>query len=165
MQPTTVAAMISSASMVTGIVFGSLTLRQWSRTRSLTAAVELVRTLQTPDFTRSIARIVELPLDVEPEVIRADPTLVAAVFVVTHALESLGVLVFHRLLPLHVVEHFVGGYVSGSFRRVKPYVIARREVLGNMFGEWYQWLAEQLERHPSPGKALGAPTAFRDWRP
>jgi hypothetical protein len=165
MQPTTVAAMISSASMVTGIVFGSLTLRQWSRTRSLTAAVELVRTLQTPDFTRSIARIVELPLDVEPEVIRADPALVAAVFVVTHALESLGVLVFHRLLPLHVVDHLVGGYVRGSFRRVKPYVIARREVLGNMFGEWYQWLAEQLEEYPAPGKSQNAAVVHQRWKP
>ncbi len=165
MQPTTVAAMISSASMVTGIVFGSLTLRQWSRTRSLTAAAELVRTLQTPDFTRSIARIVELPLGIDADTIRRDPELVAAVYVVTHALESLGVLVFHRLLPLHVVDHLVGGYVRGSWSRVKPYVEARRLVLGNMFGEWFQWLAEQLEQHPSPGKALGAWVAFKDWQP
>jgi hypothetical protein len=34
-----------------------------------------------------------------------------------------------------------------------------------MFGEWFQWLAEQLEAHPAPGKAEGAHLVFKDWRP
>ena len=34
-----------------------------------------------------------------------------------------------------------------------------------MFGEWYQWLAERIDEYPAPGKTVGAPVAFKDWRP
>ncbi len=164
-QPSTVAAAISSASIVVGVVFGLLTLRQWNRARSLTAAVELVHTIQTPDFTRSIARVIELPIDADPQRVLEDPELVTAIYVVSHALESLGILVYHRLLPLHLVDHLIGGYVRASWSRVRRYVEVRRTTLGSMFGEWFQWLAEQLEKHPAPGKSLGAAQAFKDWQP
>jgi hypothetical protein len=44
-------------------------------------------------------------------------------------------------------------------------VQTRRETLGAMFGEWYQWLAERLEQYPAAGKSQGAAHAFADWRP
>jgi len=34
-------------------------------------------------------------------------------------------------------------------------------------GEWFQWLAEQIDRHSKArtSLALGAYDAYRDWRP
>jgi hypothetical protein len=147
------------------LVFGVLTIRQWQRSRYLSAAAELVRTMQTAEFTRSIARIVELPENIDPDTVLADRDLMHAFYAVSHVFESLGVLVYHRLLPLHLVDHLCGGYLRASWKRMKPFVLTRRETLGAMFGEWFQWLAERIEKYPAPGKDVGAAIAFADWRP
>ena len=155
---------VAALTVVVALLFGTLTIRQWRRTRYLTAAAELVRTMQTPEFTRSIARVVDLDEGIATSELLADREVMAAVYAVTHVFESLGVLVYHRLLPLHLVDHLCGGYVRASWTRVKPIVVARREKLG-VFGEWFQWLAERMEQYPAPGKTVGAPVAFKDWRP
>jgi hypothetical protein len=162
---TPVAPIATSLTVVLALVFGTLTIRQWQRTRYLTAAAELVRTMQTAEFTRSIARIVELEVNADPKALLADREVMAAFYAVSHVFESLGVLVYHRLLPLHLVDHLCGGYVRASWKRVRPIVISRRETLGAMFGEWYQWLAERIDEYPAPGKDVGAPIAFKDWKP
>lgn len=158
-----IAALASSISVLVAMVIGSLTLLQWHRTRYLSAAAELVHTIQTPEFTASITRVMKLPLDAEPS--EMDEETVFAVHSVTHVFESLGVLVFYRLLPLHLVDHLLGGYVRASFKRTRRYVIARRGAVGAMFGEWFQWLAERLDQYPAPGKSENAAEVFRHWRP
>jgi hypothetical protein len=155
----------ASMPVAVAIVFGILTLRQWQRTRYLTAAAELVKMMQTPEFSRSIALILELPERAEPESVARDPATVTAIYHISHVFESLGVLVFHRQLPLHLVDRLVGGYVRASWRRVGPYVETRRARMGAMFGEWFHWLAERLEERPAPGKKDGAWIAHRKWRP
>jgi hypothetical protein len=147
-----------------GVVFGILTTRQWRHTRSLTAAVDLIRTIQPPEFARSIRLILELPRNADPKVVVGDYKTVVAAFVVSHVFESLGVLVFYRLLPLHLVDHLIGGYVRASWLRLKPYVVTQRLKAGLMLGEWFQWLAERMEECPAPGKEEGAAVAYRDWR-
>jgi hypothetical protein len=163
--PAVVAACASSLAVLVAAVFGTLTLRQWQRTRYLSAAAELVHTIQTPEFTRAIGLVMKLPEGADVSTLKADPETVVAVHAVAHVYESLGVLVFHRLLPLHLVDHLLGGYLRGSWKRLKPYVEARRSEVGVMFGEWFQWLAERMEQDPVPGKNVGAPVAHRDWRP
>jgi hypothetical protein len=163
MQPSTIAAAASSLSVLVGVVFGVLTLRQWHRTQHLSAAAELVHSLQTPEFTAAISRVMRLPPDADPASL--DPEAIAAIHTVTHVFESLGVLVFHRLLPLHLVDHLLGGYVRAAFKRAGRYVIGRRAEVGVMFGEWFQWLAERLQEYPAPGKAENAAVVHRRWKP
>jgi len=163
--PAVIAAAASALTVLTATVFGVLTLRQWRRTRQLSAAAELVHTIQTPEFNRAISRVMELPEAADPSRVKGDQETITAIHAIAHVFESLGVLVFHRLLPLHLVDHLLGGYVRASWKRVKPYVLAHREGLGAMFAEWFQWLAERLEEHPAPGKNVGAPVAHRDWKP
>ncbi len=160
-----VAPLTSALAVLVAIVFGTLTLRQWYRTRYLTAAAELVRTIQTAEFNRSIARIMELQIDAPASLVEADRDTSAALYAVSHVFEALGVLVYHRLLPLHLVDHLVGGYVRASWKRLRIVVDERRTAVGPTFGEWFQWLAERLDQYPAPGKSLGAPRAFAAWRP
>lgn len=165
MQPLTFAPLLSVLTLLFGVVFSVLTLRQWQRTRYLSAAAELVHTIQTPEFTRSIALIVELPKDVEPNRLLSDTNMLAAFYTVTHVFESIGVLVYYRLLPLYLVDHLLGGYVRASWRRVGPIVTAQRQTVGIGIAEWYQWLAERLDQFPADGKKQGAAIAFRNWQP
>ena len=162
--PAVIAASASSLAVLVALTFGILTIRQWQRTRYLSAAAELVHTIQTPEFTRAIGLVMKMPVGADPASVKADADTVVAVNAITHVFESLGVLVFYRLLPLHLVDHLLGGYVRASWRRVKPYAEARRADVGAVFAEWFQWLAERMEEDPVPGKELGAPAAHRDWR-
>ena len=42
----------SALAVLVAVIFGSLTLIQWRRARSLASAAELVRVIQTAEFTR-----------------------------------------------------------------------------------------------------------------
>ena len=165
MNAAVIAATASSSAVLVAVTFGVLTIRQWVRSRQLAAAAELVRTMQTGEFTRSIARIIELREGEEAAKLLGDREVLAAFYAVSHVFESLGVLVYHRLLPLHLVDHLCGGYVRASWKRVRPIVLAQRENVGPMFGEWYEWLANRIDEYPAPGKDVGAPVAFKNWRP
>ena len=155
----------SLLAVVVAVVFGTLTLRQWQRTRYLAAAAELVHTIQNEQFNAAIARVVELKPAESPAVVRSDKELLSATYVVGHVFESLGVLVFHDVIDLHLVDHLVGGYVRASWARLKPYIESRRADLGATFGEWFQWLAERMETYPAPGKQEGAHRVHRSWKP
>jgi hypothetical protein len=151
--------------VLVAVVFGTLTLIQWQRTRFLSAAAELVHTMQATEFTRAIARLMELPVDAPAERVLEDKETAAALYLVSHMFESLGVLVYHRLIPLHLVDHLIGGYVRASWKRVHVAITARRVTFGAMFGEWYEWLYDRLEQYPAPGKKDGAANAFKVWKP
>ncbi len=151
--------------VLVAIVFGSLTLLQWTRTRFLSAAAELVHTMQASEFTQSITIIMALPEEAPPALVLDNKENAAALYVVSHMFESLGVLVYHRLLPLHLVDHLIGGYVRASWRRVHPAMTARRATFGATFGEWYEWLYDRLEQYPAPGKKAGAAHSFKVWKP
>jgi hypothetical protein len=56
----------------------------------------------------------------------------------------------------------VGGWVRASWVRLRRWIAAERIETRNVnVGEWWQWLYEQLEADPDPGKALGAHVAYR----
>jgi hypothetical protein len=151
--------------VVVGVVFGILTTRHAHRVRALNAAVELVHSIQTPEFTRAIELILELPENSRPAHVLADRTIILAAYMVSHVFESLGVLVFYHLLPLHLVDHLVGGYVRASWQRLEPYITERRQTLGASFAEWFQWLVERMREYPVPCETEGAAVAHRDWKP
>jgi hypothetical protein len=149
--------------VLTGVIFGILSVRQWQRARSLTVAAELVQTLQGQEFTRSIERILELPEQVEAKVVHDDAEAVSAAYVVGHVFEGLGVLVFYHLVPLEMVDHLVGGYLRASWTRLRPYIERRRVDLGPSFAEWFQWLAERIVERSVCSQHVGAAIAHRDW--
>ncbi len=150
--------------VLVGIVFGILTNLQNQRTRYLNAAAHLVSSVQTISFKRGVQRIVELPVNADPSLVLGDKHVMRAVYDVSYVFESLGVLVFHRLLPIEIVDHLTGGYVRATWLRLKPAIMERQAVLGPMFGEWYQWLAERMLEREAPDTQVGAAEAFRDWR-
>jgi hypothetical protein len=160
-----VAPLLPYATLMTvlmGLVFGVLSVRQWQRARALSVAAELVKSLQGQEFTRCIAVILELPEKADAGVVLNDASVVSAAYVVGHVFEGLGVLVFYRLLPLDMVEHLVGGYLRASWTRLKPYIERRRVVLGPSFAEWFEWLADRLCEQASR-KDVGAAVAYRNW--
>jgi hypothetical protein len=103
-----------------------------------------------------------------PAQIEADPRLFQAVQSIACILESLGYAVFARMVPLNVVDELLGGTLRVAWRKLHGYVEYERGRTGSQKNwEWFQWLAEQIDRHSKARTSLtlGAHEAYRDWRP
>jgi hypothetical protein len=96
----------------------------------------------------------------------ADPVFRRAAAKVGFAGDALGVMVFYRIVPLHMLDDLMGRFVRLSWTKVKPYAEAQRRRFGhNNYFEWFQWLAERLQQHPVAGKSEGAHVFHRHWKP
>lgn len=156
------ANLATTLAVVVGIVFGLVELRRATRDRRDHAAVDIVRTVQTQEVRRAVGRVLRLPNDADPEMVRSDPTLLDAALAVDSACEMWGAIVFEGVVDLHLLDRMVGGWVRGSWSRLRRWVEAERADTRNPnVGEWWQWLYERLEEDPDPGKALGAHVAYR----
>ena len=132
------------------------------RSRQVLGAVDIVRTVQTQEVRTAIRRIFDLPFDADPELIRNDPDIMSAALAVDSACEMWGCMVFEGVVDHRMVDRMVGGWVRGSWERLKPWVESERKLANNQsVGEWWQWLYEKIESDPDPGKALGAHVAYR----
>ena len=78
----TLSELVTMLAVVLGVVFGLVQLHQTSRARRDHAAVDIVRTVQTQEVRRAVARILKLPDDADPQLIRDDPTLFEAALAV-----------------------------------------------------------------------------------
>jgi hypothetical protein len=61
-----------------------------------------------------------------------------------------------------MLDRMVGGWVRGTWSRLRPWVQAERIANQNPnVGEWWGWLNDRLQEDPDPGKAYGAYVAYR----
>lgn len=156
---------LTAAAIVAGIVFGLSELRQANRARRDFAAADIVRTVQTPEVRRAVRRVFDLPEDADPVLISGDPQMLDAALSLDGACEMWGSLVFEGVVDRHMLDRMVGGWVRGSWLRLRPWVEAERVAADNRnVGEWWQWLYELLESDPDPGKAEGAYVSYRGRR-
>jgi hypothetical protein len=155
----------TTTAIVFGVVFALAEVRQIVRDRRDHAAVDIVRTVQTQEVRRAVERVLRLPDDADPELIRGDPEMLEAVLAVDSACEMWGSMVFEGVVDLHMLDRMVGGWVRGTWSRLGRWVEAERVDKRNPnVGEWWQWLYECLQEDPDPGKARGAHVAHRGRR-
>ena len=153
---------LTAIAIIFGIVFGLIELRQAFRNRRDLAAVDIVRTVQTQEVRQSVRQIFDLPLNADPQLIRNDPGLLAAALAVDSACEMWGCMVYEGVVSHRLLDRMVGGWVRGTWTRLRPWVESERIATQNVnVGEWWQWLYELLEADPDPGKKLGAHIAFK----
>ena len=152
----------TAIAVVIGIGFGLIELRQATRNRRDHAAVDIVRTVQTQEVRQAVRLIFDLPLDADPQLIRNDPALLAAALAVDSACEMWGCMVFERVVDHQLLDRMVGGWVRGTWTRLRAWVESERvETQSVNVGEWWQWLYELLEADPDPEKKLGAHIGYQ----
>lgn len=159
-------AVAASAAVVVGVGFGALQIGQMSRKRRDAAAVEVVRSVQTPEFARAVRLLWSLPEGADAAALRAEAGFEEAAIAFGTTIETMGVLVYHRVVPLAIVQDLIGGAIVLVWRRTKPYFAELRAAQGRPGAfEWFEWLADRLAEQAPPYKAAGAQVAFRAWRP
>jgi hypothetical protein len=151
--------------LIAGASFAGYQLLLHRRERNEQRALDVLTKLQGPEFQRAYTQVWDLPLAATPEAVRAGGReMEDAVETVALTFESLGVMAYHRIVPLAVVDNVIGGFLRESWRRVGPYVKWKREQLGApRWAEWYEWLADRVQAGRRR-RTTGAYEAFRDWK-
>ena len=157
-----IANIVTAIAVLLGIPFALVQLHLANRSRRETAAVDIVRLVQTQEMRRAAERILRLPEDADPDLIRNDLAMLEAALAVDSACEMWGCMVYERVVDYHMLDRMVGGWIRGSWRRLHRWVEAERvEKKSPNIGEWWQWVYELIERDPERGKASGAYIAYR----
>jgi hypothetical protein len=164
----TVANVATALTVLTAVVFGLVEMRHARKEREERAAFVAVQAILTSAWMKSMILVQAIPEGATAAQIEADSRLLEAAQSIGLILEGLGYAVFARMIPLNVVDELIGGTVRVAWRKLRRYVEYERERAGSQkTWEWFQWLAEQLDRHSRArtSLAVGAHDAYRDWRP
>jgi hypothetical protein len=164
----TVANIATALTVLTAVVFGVIEMRRARKEREERAAFVAVQAILTPAWMQSMSLVQAISEGTTPSQIETDPRLFQAVQSIACILESLGYAVFARMVPLNVVDELLGGTVRVAWRKLRGYVeYERKRAASQKTWEWFQWLAEQIDRHSKAptSLAVGAHDAYRDWRP
>lgn len=158
------AQVVGVVAVMAAIGFGVAQIRQYRQQRRDAVAVELMRSIQDAEFTRSLRLLLSLPVDVSVEGLRArGDACEDAALALGAKYETLGYLVYRGIMPLELVEELVGGVGVHLWARLKPWALALREEQGQpLLFEWYQWLAETMDRRGRP-QEQPAYLRHRDW--
>ena len=168
MNLSTVANIATALTVLTAVVFGLIEMRRARKEREERAAFVAVQAILTPAWIKSMTLVQAIADGTTPSQIESDPRLFQAVQSIACILESLGYAVFARMVPLNLVDELLGGTVRIAWRKLRGYVEYERERAGSQKNwEWFQWLAEQIDRHSKAQTSLtvGAHQVYRDWHP
>jgi hypothetical protein len=157
------AEIFSAFLVIGGLIFGVVQLLDYRQQRRETAAIELLRSFQNPEFSRSLRAVLQLPRGVHMGEMTEHATAVHdAIMVVVLTFESIGVMVFRKIVPLEMVNQLLGGVCVESWTRLCQYTHDYRAESGRVtMSEWFQWLAERLAEHH---KRYGRPPAYEQYR-
>ncbi len=160
------AEILGALFVVGGVAFAVIQIRQFRRQRLEAASIELLRSFQSAEFTRAYTFLLSLPDRMPATELRergAEAETLA--MVVSTTIESIGVMVFRRIVPMEVVDDLMGGAIVTLWTKVESWVETLREEQGrDDTHEWFQWLAEQLGRRQRKARAQPAYLQHRDWR-
>lgn len=149
----TIAQIVEAATVLGGTVFALVQLSELKLQRRDTVAAELMRAFLDAEFANAMSIIQHEPdtalvgslQDIKPEVMRA------AVQIGT-TFETMGLLVFRRIAPFDLVLELAGGIAVVMWLKLCPLVRQMREEQSQpSFAEWFQWLAEQCQKHKDEG--------------
>jgi hypothetical protein len=158
------AQVIGVAAVIAAIGFGMVQIRQYRQQRRDAVAVELMRSIQDTEFTRSFRILLTLPEGCTAADIKArGPAVEDAAIALIAKYETLGYLVFRGIMPIELVEELVGGVGVHFWNLLKPWALELRQERNQpLMFEWYQWLAELLERRGRPSQQP-AFERYNDW--
>jgi hypothetical protein len=160
------AEILGAIVVIGGVAFAAIQIHQFRRQRLEVASIELVRSFQSPEFTKAHTFVLALPDGTSAEELRQrSGDAEALAMVVSTTFESVGVMVYRRILPIAIVEELMGGTVVSFWGKLEAWIKALREEQNRSdTHEWFQWLAEQLARRATSGSSQPAYLQHRNWR-
>jgi hypothetical protein len=162
-----VAEIFGAMLVFTGVFFALVEIRHFRRQRRETAAMEIMRAFQSPVFTRAL----RLVMDFEQECGNCRDESISqelqdAAMVVSTTLESIGLMVYQRIVPFGLVQQLMGGTIQASWRVLRPHTEwLRQKLCRPSIHEWFQWLSERMTEYPEYRDEEGAYSKYLRWKP
>ena len=156
--------LISTLAIVGALVFTGLQVKEANRTRRDQASVAVIQTTQSENWTRALGLVARLPENIGlKEIEQSPPETQRALLELGVRLETIGYMVYRRIVALEAVDDLIGGVTIMFWLRAKTWAEEERKRTGNAkWLEWCQWLAMQVtERH---ARGLDRPAYLRDLR-
>jgi len=160
------AEVLGGLAVIGGVIFGVVQLYHFRRERADRAAVEVMRSMLSEHFPSAYRLLNHLPDGISvAEVRERGEDYEDAIFAIATVFETLGFLVFKRVIPLPVVRDLVGGVAIAMWRKIGPYAaeLGEQEDQGRLV-EWYEWLVLRLEEQEGGLPTERASQRFARWR-
>jgi hypothetical protein len=158
----TIANVATAAAVLTGLVFGIIEVSRAAAERRERGEFEMLHSMLNSEYLHSVDIVHHFPDDAE--VSTAEMREAADALAITF--ETLGYAVFRRMVPLDSADALFGGAARVAWRKLRGYCESTRRTSGSDKAyEWFQWLAEQLERRGALAQQKGAHVVHREWRP
>ncbi len=167
MDISTIANLINAFAVTAGVIFAAAQISYYRRRRRRDAMLELVKSFQSPAFSKALRRVVELPDNASAEEIQKilGPEGEDEMVHLTATWETIGILLFHGEFTIDIVDDFFSGPILISWRKLLPYTLAlRKKYERETWSEWFQWLTERMAEREERAPAVPAYIAHRDWK-
>jgi hypothetical protein len=138
--------LISTVAIVGALIFAALQVRQANLKRTDQAAVTVIQTLQSERWTRASDLIGKLPENAKlSDIERMGPESESCLFDFGMRLETIGYMVYRRIVKLDMVDELIGGVTLMFWSRAKAWAERMRIQSGNpKYWEWCEWLADRI---------------------
>jgi hypothetical protein len=156
--------LISTLTLIGALVFTGLQVRAANRTRREQAAIAVIQSAQSEDWTQATEVIHRARQISEGNPESKDPKLEAAFFTIAVRLEAVGYMVFERLVNLETVDELMGGFTLIFWSRAEAWAKRLRVASQDPKAfEWCEWLAMRIAERRS--KTRSRPAYLREsWR-
>lgn len=147
-------------------IFAAVQLLQLKKQRSRESALQMLNSVQTMEFIDALNILYDLPENLTKKELEEElGDRLPYVMVMLVKIESLGLLVFKGEIKLDLVADFMRGPINLFWNKMKNYFIETRELNNDEnFGEWVQWLAEQLQNKLATKNKQAAYLIYKNWK-
>jgi hypothetical protein len=161
------AEILGALTIVGGVVFAILQIREFRAQRREAVVVELLRSFHDPQLAQAVNLIRHLPDGVSAEELRSKgPEYEQAAVMISTTYETIALLVFREMASFSMVRELTGGLAVVMWRKLARWMESvRQEQAQPSWAEWFQWLAAQLARESGEKEARPAYERFGEWRP
>jgi hypothetical protein len=138
-------ALVSLVAIVFGVLFAAYELRQTRLERRREVQIALLTPLRDGAFQAAMGAVLALPDGLDRATVEARLARDSGhLGVCLGTLDTWGLFVHRRQLPLALVGELAGGVIVRSWPKLSTYVAdLRTETADPAMHAWYQWLAEQ----------------------
>lgn len=159
--------LISTITLVAGVLFAMVQVRQFRLARQRESVFELFRTLQTRVFAAGIDLVISLPDGLDDEGLKNHLAgRMDLLYALLTTFENIGILVHRGELDLELVDDYLSGFIVITWRKTAAHIQAvRREQMRDTFAEWVEWLYDRIAERETIAVPVPAYIAHRSWQP
>jgi hypothetical protein len=152
--------------VIASLVYLGIQVRQTRKANERDAAIELIRSFQTTEFTQMLQKSFDTPIGLSrQEYESTHPDDLALLYSYFATWESLGIMVQRKQISLELVCDFFSHPILHAWQVWEAYIADLRRDLGRETPwEWFQWLAERVRAQESQNAPIPAYIEFNSWR-